>query len=137
VAGERRHPVPPSDLNCGDISPCVDITSTPVIDPATNRVFVVADTLQGGNIQHELYAYDVSSGALVPGFPVSVEPLGDTPKDQLQRAALALAGGQVIVGYGGNDGDCGNYHGWLVSVPDTGGPLRTFEVEPNGSEGAI
>jgi outer membrane protein assembly factor BamB len=68
---------------------------------------------------------------------VTVEPPGDTPKDQLQRTALALAGGQVIVGYGGNDGDCGNYHGWLVSVPETGGPMRTFEVDWSGSEGAV
>jgi outer membrane protein assembly factor BamB len=62
------NPVPSGDLNCGDISPWVGVTSTPVIDTATNRVFVVADMLQGAAIQHELYAYDVSSGALVPGF---------------------------------------------------------------------
>jgi outer membrane protein assembly factor BamB len=130
-------PVPSSDLTCGDISPWVGITSTPVIDPATNRVYVVADTLQGGSIQHELYAFDVASGASVPGFPVSVEPPGDVPKDQLQRTALALVGGRIIVGYGGNDGDCGDYHGWLVSAPEAGGSQANFEVEPDTSQGAI
>jgi outer membrane protein assembly factor BamB len=130
-------PVPHTMLSCGDISPTVGITSTPVIDPATNRVFVVADTLSGSTIQHELYALNLADGSVVPGFPIDVEPPGDVPADQLQRPGLALAGGQVVIGYGGNDGDCGTYHGWLVSVPETGGALRSFEVEPSGSEGAI
>lgn len=130
-------PVPSSQLHCGDISPTVGITSTPVIDASTNRVFVVADTLTGGSIQHQLFAFNLADGSAVPGFPVSVEPPGDVPVDQLQRPGLALAGGQVIIGYGGNDGDCGTYHGWLVSVPETGGPLLSFEVEPSSGEGAI
>jgi polyvinyl alcohol dehydrogenase (cytochrome) len=130
-------PVPSSQLHCGDISPTVGITSTPVIDPSTNRVFVVADTLTGSTIQHKLFAFNLSDGSGVAGFPVSVEPPGDVPVDQLQRPGLALAGGQVIVGYGGNDGDCGTYHGWLVSVPEAGGAQHVFEVDPSGSEGAI
>ena len=130
-------PVPASQLSCGDISPTVGITSTPVIDPSTSRVFVVADTLTGSTIQHKLFAFNLADGSPVAGFPVSVEPPLDVPADQLQRPGLALAGGQIIIGYGGNDGDCGSYHGWLVSVPETGGPLRTFEVDPSGSEGAI
>ena len=130
-------PVPSSHLPCGDISPTVGITSTPVIDSSTNRVFVVADTLNGSTIQHKLFAFDLSTGGAVAGFPMDVEPPGDVPADQLQRPALALAGGQIIIGYGGNVGDCGTYHGWLVSVPETGGAQRTFEVDPGGNEGAI
>ena len=122
---------------CGDISPTVGITSTPVIDPATNRVFVVADTLTGSTIQHQLYAFNLSDGSGVPGFPVNAEPPGDVPADQLQRPGLALDNGQVIIGYGGNDGDCGTYHGWLVSIPETGGALRSFEVDRDGTGGAI
>jgi outer membrane protein assembly factor BamB len=130
-------PVPSSRLSCGDISPTVGITSTPVIDPLTNRVFAVADTLNGSTIQHKLFAFNLSDGSAVAGFPVDAEPPGDVPADQLQRPGLALAGGRVIVGYGGNDGDCGNYHGWLVSIPETGGAERVFEVDPSGGEGAI
>lgn len=130
-------PVPSSRLSCGDISPTVGITSTPVVDPSTNRVFVVADTLNGSTIQHKLFAFNLSDGSAVAGFPVSAEPPGDVPADQLQRPGLALSGGQVIIGYGGNDGDCGSYHGWLVSIPETGGAEHVFEVEPSGSEGAI
>src|SRR5690242_12632136 len=130
-------PVPSSQLHCGDISPTVGITSTPVIDPSTNRVFVVADTLTGSTIQHKLFAFNLADGSAVAGFPVDAEPPGDVPADQLQRPGLALAGGQVIIGYGGNDGDCGTYHGWLVSIPEAGGAQHVFEVAPSGSEGAI
>ena len=42
-----------------------------------------------------------------------------------------MTGGRVIVGFGGNWGDCGSYHGWLVAVPESGGTVQsTFEVEP-------
>lgn len=128
--------VPSGQLGCGDISPTVGITSTPVIDPATGRIYVVADTWSGSTIVHDMYALNLSDGTLGAG-PISVEPPGDTPKDQLQRASLALDAGKVIVGYGGNDGDCGSYHGWLVAVPEGGGPLQSFEVDAATSQGAI
>jgi len=36
---------------------------------------------------------------------------------QNQRGALLLNGGVLYVPYGGNFGDCGAYHGWVVAVP--------------------
>jgi outer membrane protein assembly factor BamB len=75
-------PVPASGTGphppCGDISPYVGITSTPVIDPI------------GGSIVHELYAFNLANGNPVAGFPMSVEPPGDVPADQLQRPGLVL-----------------------------------------------
>lgn len=130
-------PVPSSMLPCGDINPTVGITSTPVIDEATQRIFVVADTLTGSTIQHRLYAFNMSNGSLVSGYPRSVEPPADTPSAQLQRSALALDNGEIVIGYGGNDGDCGSYNGWLVGASESGGALKTFEVETGSREGAI
>jgi outer membrane protein assembly factor BamB len=133
-------PVPDSQLPCGDISPTVGITSTPVVDPETNRVFVVADTWNGSNassIRHQLAGFNVADGTPVQGLPIAVDPPGQDPTAQLQRTALALDGGRILIGYGGNAGDCGNYHGWVVTASETGGSLlATFEVEPNsGSTG--
>ena len=122
-------PVSASSLPCGDISPTVGITSTPVIDPATGRLFVVADDIVRGSIVHEMYAFDAATGAPLAGFPASVEPPDDTPAAQLQRASLALDGGEVVVGYGGNTGDCSTYHGWLVAEAETGGaPTASFST---------
>ena len=129
-------PVSASSLPCGDISPTVGITSTPVIDPATGRLFVVADNASGSSIVHMLYAFNAATGTPVPGFPISVEPPGDTPSAQLQRAALALDGGEVVVGYGGNSGDCSTYHGWLVAAPETG-VAQTATFHTPSTESAI
>lgn len=134
-------PVPAGELPCGDISPTVGITSTPVIDPARSEVFAVADTWDGHNtssIEHKLYAFDLSNGAAVAGFPVDVEPPNDAPAAQLQRTALALDAGEIVIGYGGNNGDCGTYHGWLVAASESGGPEHTFEIDQTtGDAGAI
>lgn len=130
-------PVPQTDLACdGDISPAVGITSTPVIDPATGRIYVVADTWNGSSAAHELYGLNLTDGSTGVG-PVNVDPPGSTPTAQLQRAGLALDNGKIVIGYGGNDGDCGSYHGWLVAVPEGGGVLQTFEVDHSTREGAI
>jgi len=133
-------PVPSGQLPCGDVTPVVGITSTPVIDPATGRIYVVADSWDGsssGSIRHQLFGLNLADGSPAPGLPVTVDPPGSTPADQLQRASLALDAGKVVIGYGGNDGDCGSYHGWLVAAPEGGGALQTFEVDPNTSQGAI
>jgi hypothetical protein len=41
------------------------------------------------------------------------------PQPQIERGALALVNGYLYVPFGGEDGDCGDYHGWVVSVPIT------------------
>ena len=131
--------VPADQLPCGDIDPVVGITSTPVIDPTTGTIYVVADGWDGthaGTIQHKLYGLSLADGSAASGLPVVVDPAGSTPANQLQRAALALDGHKVIIGYGGNSGDCATYHGWLVAEPETGGPQQTFEVEPAAGENA-
>ena len=129
--------VPSGTLPCGDISPVVGITSTPVIDPSTGRIYAVADTWNGSSAQHRLFGLGLADGSPAPGLPAVVDPPGSTPTDQLQRASLALDAGKVIIGYGGNDGDCGSYHGWLVAVPEGGGALQSFEVDRNTNGGAI
>jgi outer membrane protein assembly factor BamB len=143
IVWQRHLGTPVSDSvipGTGDINP-IGITSTPVIDPTTGRIFVVADTWDGSNaasVVHEMFALNLADGSVAVG-PVPVDPPGSTHTDQLQRTSLALDGGKVIIGYGGNDGDQGNYHGWEVAVPEGGGPLQSFEVDsqPGDSQGAI
>ncbi|MGB9184568.1 MAG: PQQ-binding-like beta-propeller repeat protein [Solirubrobacteraceae bacterium] len=128
-------PVSASALPCGDIAPTVGITSTPVIDPATSTLYTVADLASGSSASHTLFAVNARTGALV--FSRSVEPAADNPLNQLQRESLAFDRGRVLVGFGGNDGDCAQYRGYLVSAPaDNTGGNEVYAV-PTAREGAI
>ena len=119
-------PVSLSTLPCGDIDP-LGITSTPVIDPATNRLFVLAEEQTAGGVQHELVGLDAASGAIA--FRRVIDPAGMDPRVQQQRAALALSAGLVQVAFGGLDGDCGDYHGWVLSVAEDGtGAVHAFRT---------
>lgn len=136
----HRHlatPVPSGDLPCGNIGPTVGITSTPVIDTARKEIFVVADELVSGRPRHELYGLSAGDGAVK--FKQHVDPPGAYTPAILQRASLTLDGEKVVFGFGGNYGDCSSYHGWVESVPVTGGKAHYFEVDAHGgdSQGAI
>jgi polyvinyl alcohol dehydrogenase (cytochrome) len=135
-------PVPSGDLPCGDIGPTVGITSTPVIDPNLSEIFVVDDQLTGAKgASHHLVGLNLLDGAVLLNTPA--DPPGSHPLYQLQRPGLALDAGQVVIGFGGNAGDCETsaspYHGWLVALPEGGGAMLTFEVAANAgdSQGAI
>jgi outer membrane protein assembly factor BamB len=138
-------PVPSEEPPCADIDPTVGVTSTPVIDPEANTIYAVTDSWEGtrASIRHKLFALDLDTGALRANFPREVDPpcpAGGEPRNQLQRAGLALDAGNVVIGYGGNDGDCNTYWGWLVAAPESGvGALKTFQVDGGAGhdEGAI
>src|SRR5215469_5957621 len=101
-------PVPLSELPCGNIDP-LGITGTPVYDPQTGLVFALAES---GGPAHLLVGLDVNTGQVK--VRRLADPPGMNPQAQQQRAALALWGGRVYVAFGGLDGDCGDYHGWVV-----------------------
>ncbi|HEY5024726.1 MAG TPA: PQQ-binding-like beta-propeller repeat protein [Acidimicrobiales bacterium] len=124
-------------LPCGDITPTVGITGTPVVDVARGEVFAVTDEVAGASAQHFLVGLDLYTGAVLLHQAITLP--GSDQLAQLQRDGLALDDGNVVVGFGGNYGDCGNYHGWVVAVPEGGGPESTFEVASatGDSQGAV
>ena len=128
-------PVPVAALPCGDVTPTVGITSTPVLDTATAQLYVVADQWNGLQAAHSLIGYNAKTGAQL--FSRNVDPAGSTPLDQLQRPGLALDDGRVLIGYGGNDGDCGSYWGFLVSAPANNVGVNTQYKVPTVKGGAI
>lgn len=129
--------VPSSALPCGDISPTVGVTGTPVIDPARNEIFVVADEYLSGAPQHKLIGLNTSTGAVE--LNERVDPTGTDPAAQLQRSGLNLDHGRVVFAMGGNYGDCGMYRGQVISVAETGSRPEVFSVDaqPGDSQGAI
>jgi outer membrane protein assembly factor BamB len=130
-------PVPSGSLPCGDISPTVGITGTPVIDQARAELFVVADELVDGTPAHQLVGLSTVTGKTE--LNQNVDPAGSKPAALLQRTGLTLSAGHVVFGYGGNFGDCSTYHGWVMSVPEAGGTPAAFEVDSatGDSQGAV
>jgi len=131
-------PVPAGELPCGNIAPTVGVTGTPVIDLSRGELFVVADVLRAGGPSHVLVGLDLYSGRILSRR--DVDPPGADPAAILQRTGLTLDGARVVFGFGGNDGDCGPYHGWVVSAPVSGsGPVLRYEiaVRPGDRQGAV
>jgi hypothetical protein len=116
-------PVPAPDLFCTEVG-SMGIISTPVVDLGSRALFVDAMvTPDGGTtIKHYIISLNVDTGAINPGWPVDVEATAQyngtifTAAIQQQRAALAIVGNVLYVGYG-SIGDCSLYRGWLVGVP--------------------
>jgi polyvinyl alcohol dehydrogenase (cytochrome) len=130
-------PVPASALPCGDISPTVGITGTPVIDAARDEIFVVADVFTGAKPAHMLFGLVLSSGKTV--LRQDADPAGADPAALLQRTGLVLDAGQVVFGMGGNYGDCASYRGRVAAVPEAGGTPKFFTVDgaQGESQGAV
>jgi outer membrane protein assembly factor BamB len=127
------------NAGCGNVDP-LGITSTPVIDTKTNVVYVVGEIRDAGNrVHHQLEGIDIRSGRVVRSENADPPlPSDESAIHLLQRASLALANGRVYVSYGGNFGDCGSYHGWVVGLNETGPVNRvSFEVAADGEGGAI
>ncbi len=130
-------PVPAGDLPCGDITPTVGITGTPVIDESRSEIFVVADELVNGSPAHMLIGVSTATGTTE--MTQDVDPSGADPAALLQRTGLTLDAGNVVFAMGGNYGDCASYRGRVVSVSETGGTPSFFTVDaaPGQSQGAI
>jgi len=136
---------PTLNSGCGDINP-LGITGTPVIDPATDEIFVAEETEMPGDgnwqgIRHWLVAISLTSRKELWHRDVD-PPFGNNPSyyyipAEQQRPALTLADGRLYVDFGGLDGDCGQYHGYVVDLAESGsGALASYQV-PTQREGAV
>jgi len=96
------------------------ILSTPVIDPATNIMYLVACTLENNTLAYRLHAVDITTGMEPhgPGVLISGSYGGATfqPRYQLQRASLVLSGKQVVFGFSAVELESPNtYAGWVMA----------------------
>jgi hypothetical protein len=116
-------PNPDEGAPCGDINP-LGITGTPVIDPATRTLYLDAMISDGG-AHHRIFALSLDDGSTLAGWPVDAGTtvtsgaMAFEPAVENQRGGLTLLNGDLYVPYGGHAGDCGDYHGWVVSVPES------------------
>jgi hypothetical protein len=151
--------VPSSDLfrryGIEDLSPEIGITSTPVIDPATDTLYVVAMTKENGSqYVYRLHALDVKTGLEKPGSPITIQgsvtgtgydnsgnKISFNASMENQRAALLLSKGVVYISWA-SFGDTDPYHGWLIGYTYNGTAFQqmvtnVYNDTPNGQEGGI
>lgn len=105
-------------LGCGNIDP-LGITGTPVIDATSRTIYFDAMTMMGtAPPTHKIYGVSLDDGTIKPGWPVVVDTAvtGFVSRGHNQRGALALQNGVLYVPYGGHNGDCGTYNGWVIGV---------------------
>jgi hypothetical protein len=143
-----------SDLKSNSISPEVGITGTPVIDPATNTLFVIAFTKEVSGTTttyvQRLHALDVATGAEKFGGPVviqaSVPGSGQGSSSGVvsfdafhenQRPGLLLDNGVVWITWASFD-DHTPYHGWVIGYnAQTLQQVAVFNTTPDGGLGGI
>jgi hypothetical protein len=136
------------DRGCGQVTPQIGITSTPVIDLSAGphgTIFLVAMSKGGGNYYQRLHALDITTGAELAGSPTTVQATfpnlsGETtfdPKQYKERAALLLSGGVIYTTWASHCDD-GPYTGWIMGYSEsTLHQVSVLNVIPNGSDGAI
>lgn len=126
-------------ITAGVIRPFQGVTSTPVIDPATNTIYVVStQTASNGASAFRLNALDITTGAQKFGGPVTISAsVPGTNADAVngvvslttsctQRAALLLANNSVYIGFG----NC--HSGWLLAYnARTLAQTGVFNASPN------
>jgi hypothetical protein len=126
-------PVPATTTSCGDLTPNLGVTSTPVVDPSTGHVYVMNKTWDGStnaSIKYEFHAIDIATGNERTGWPAAVGGTANNVSTatfnaqwQGQRPGLLLLNGNVYAGFGGHCGQ-GPYRGWVAGF-STSSPVQT------------
>jgi outer membrane protein assembly factor BamB len=132
-------PNPGSVLGLYNIWPYIGITSTPVIDPASSRMWVAVKTMTSPeDIRYYLYSLDIRTGAVL-GTSQPIEAGDGVDKLQgqtnLQRPGLLREKGMIYLAFGGHQ-DGGHFHGWLVAFDqDTLEQKYVFCTTPGDKDG--
>jgi hypothetical protein len=128
------------DPVCGDLVPHIGITSTPVYDPSSNSIFVVAKTAgpTAAAAVMQVHKLDADTGAEQSGWPLTIggssanghQPFN--PATANQRPGLLLMDGAVYFATASNC-DHGPYVGFVGRVTTGSAPSLTLWSAESGS----
>ncbi len=139
---------------CGQISPEIGITDTPVIDRTqrpNGAIYFVAMSKDANSAYHQrLHALDLSTGAELFGGPVEIQAkypgTGDNsqngfvvfdPRQYAERSGLLEVAGKIYLAFTSHC-DQRPYTGWIMQYgASTLAQLSVLNLTPNGKEGAI
>ena len=145
----------PSDTHgCGQITPTIGITATPVIDRAIGAhgtIYVVAmSKTSSGTYFQRIHALDVTNGQEQFGGPVAVTAqypgTGDNsqggfvifdPGQYAERTGLLLINHTIYTAWTSHC-DIRPYTGWVIGYDETTlAQTSVINLTPNGNEGAM
>ena len=137
--------------NCGQITPEIGITSTPVIDRAKGTIFAVGMSKDTKGAYHQrLHALSLTTGAELPGSPVEITGsypgtgaaaangmVPFSPGQYAERAGLLLLNGTIYLSWTSHC-DYRPYTGWVMAYSETTlQQTAILNLTPNGSDGSI
>ena len=134
-----------STTACTDLTPTVGVTSTPVYDPRTAAVYLVAEVISSstGQAGFLMFGIKARTGHISERVPIGGHPFNDRAAtfdaaDQWQRTGLLLLGGRVYAGFGSHCDDK-PFAGFVagVNVSTRAVRLWTDETGPADAEGGI
>jgi hypothetical protein len=145
--------VPSDTHNCGQITPTIGITSTPVIDRQLGphgTMYLVAMSKKGTSYFQRIHALDVATGKEQRGSPITVAAkypgTGDgsqggyvifDPGQYAERQGLLLLNGVLYTAWTSHC-DARPYTGWVIAYNQTtGAQVGVLNLTPNGNEGSI
>ncbi len=124
-------------FNCTDVVATSGIMSTPVIDPSTNTMYVVAETWSGSAASHHLHALNLATGADKSGSPVTLSTSGFNSNYHLQRAGLLLSSGNIYISFASHCDEF-SYAGYTMAYSASSlAQVGVFNPGPNDNGGAI
>jgi hypothetical protein len=127
----------------------VGVVSTPVIDPGTGILYVLAKDYLNGVVRNRLWGLSVNTGAtkFAPVIISATFSLGATTYTfnnltQVNRPALLLNNGIIYIAFGSN-GNNGQEQGWVIAYSAVSSASTTpqfrgaFDAEPGRNTAAI
>ena len=136
---------------CGQVSPEIGITATPVIDRTRNAIYVIAMSKNSaGNYFQRLHALDLATGAELFGGPKNITATypgsGDNssggnvvfdPKQYKERPGLLEINGTIYTTWASHC-DIRPYTSWVMaSSASSLAQTSVLNLVPNGSDGGI
>jgi hypothetical protein len=140
-----------SQIGCSDLQPFVGITSTPVIDFASQTIYLEAKSTNNAGVYfHRLHALSLTTGAEKSPGPVlitgQVNGTGEGTSGgkvsfdnlhQMNRVGLLLQNGAIYLAYASHC-DITPYHGWIFTYDEaTLTQKSVLNTTPNGGLGGF
>src|SRR5438094_759207 len=139
------------DRGCGQVTPEIGITATPVIDRSRNAIYVVGMSKNaGGAYFQRIHALDLTTGLELFGGPKDITATypgtGDNssggnvifdPKQYKERPGLLQINGTIYTTWSSHC-DIRPYTSWVMAFSaDTLAQTSVLNLVPNGNEGGI